>query len=357
MAIIVTKQGKNAIKIDPSRFEQENDLQEYIAQNPDSLPLYEIKEDIRLLILGREFPTNSGPIDAIGIDKDGEIYIVETKLYKNPDKRLVVAQVLDYGASLWRTEDSRSFVQQLDEVARSSFGSSLNEKLTEFFGLDSNQCDQVASNLEKNHRDGAFHFVVLMDKLHDRLRDLIVFLNQNSRFDIYAVEIEYYKFDQYEVVIPKLFGSEVKKEAGISNSSGKRRKWDEASFFEDAAQKLGKLDLESVKKLYEVAKKLGANIYWGSGFLKGSFNPIFEELCPRSPFSVYSNGVLALSFGWISGSEGAEKFRISFRNAIQEKLKFPMNPAKEYIYLDPEIWTPQVDGFIELLHEQLALYS
>ena len=103
MAIIVTKQGKNAIKIDPSRFEQEDDLQTYIAQNPDSLPLYEIKEDIRLLILGREFPTNSGPIDAIGIDKDGEIYIVETKLYKNPDKRLVVAQVRDYGASLWRS--------------------------------------------------------------------------------------------------------------------------------------------------------------------------------------------------------------------------------------------------------------
>jgi hypothetical protein len=50
----------------------------------------------------RAFPTNSGPIDALGINKDGEIYIIETKLYKNPDKRLVVAQVLDYGASLWQ---------------------------------------------------------------------------------------------------------------------------------------------------------------------------------------------------------------------------------------------------------------
>jgi RecB family endonuclease NucS len=51
--------------------------------------------------LAREFSTKSGPIDALGVDKDGELYLIETKFYKNPDKRTVVAQVLDYGASLW----------------------------------------------------------------------------------------------------------------------------------------------------------------------------------------------------------------------------------------------------------------
>jgi hypothetical protein len=103
MAIIISKNGKDAKRIDQSRFEKEAHLQKYIYDNPETIPLYDIKEDIKLLILAREFPTESGPIDAIGIDKDGEIYLVETKLYKNPDKRLVVAQVLDYGASLWRS--------------------------------------------------------------------------------------------------------------------------------------------------------------------------------------------------------------------------------------------------------------
>ena len=102
MAIIVSKSGKNAQKVERSRIEQEDYLQQYTLDNPEVIPLYDIKEDIRLLILAREFSTNSGPIDAIGIDKDGEIYIVETKLYKNPDKRTVVAQALDYGAALWR---------------------------------------------------------------------------------------------------------------------------------------------------------------------------------------------------------------------------------------------------------------
>ena len=60
MAIIISKNGKNAQKIDKSDFEKEDYLQKYIHDNPESLPLYEIKEDIKLLIVAREFPTNSG---------------------------------------------------------------------------------------------------------------------------------------------------------------------------------------------------------------------------------------------------------------------------------------------------------
>ena len=115
MAIIISKNGKNAKKIEKNTITQENYLQKYIYDNPDAIPLYDYKEDIRVLILAREFPTKSGPIDAIGIDRDGEIYVIETKLYKNPDKRQVVAQVLDYGASLWSThKDPLEFMNALE---------------------------------------------------------------------------------------------------------------------------------------------------------------------------------------------------------------------------------------------------
>src|SRR3989344_8145326 len=101
MSIIISQKGKPAIKIDKSSFEKEGYLQEYLYDNPELIPIYEIDEDIKLLIVAREFQTNSGPIDALALDKNGQLYIIETKLYKNPDKRLVVAQVLDYGAALW----------------------------------------------------------------------------------------------------------------------------------------------------------------------------------------------------------------------------------------------------------------
>ena len=114
MSLIISSNGGKAVKIEKSSFEKEDYLQQYIYENPESIPLYEIKEDIRLLILAREFPTNSGPIDAIGIDKYGELYIVETKLYANTDKRRVIAQSLDYGAALWKhSNDFNEFLKIL----------------------------------------------------------------------------------------------------------------------------------------------------------------------------------------------------------------------------------------------------
>ncbi|MBI5358213.1 hypothetical protein HZB69_01115 [Candidatus Amesbacteria bacterium] len=66
MAIIISKNGKGAVKLDKSSLVEDR-LQQYIYDNPESIPLYDLKEDIRLLMLTREFATSSGPIDALGI--------------------------------------------------------------------------------------------------------------------------------------------------------------------------------------------------------------------------------------------------------------------------------------------------
>jgi len=220
MAIIISKNGKNAIKVDKSNFELEDNLQQYIYDNPESIPLYDIKEDIKLLILAREFSTKSGPIDALGVDMDGEIYLIETKLYKNPDKRTVVAQVLDYGASLWSNyRDFGNFVEQIGIHTSKDFNKTVNQRVSEFFELSEDDTNSVLENARRNLSDGNFKFVVLMDHLREQLKDLIVFLNNNSEFTIYAVELEYYKHNDFEILIPKLYGSEVKKDLGKSTPS------------------------------------------------------------------------------------------------------------------------------------------
>jgi len=218
MAIIISKNGKDAVKVDKSNFELEDHLQQYIYDNPETIPLYDIKEDIRLLILAREFSTKSGPIDALGVDKDGEIYLIETKLYKNPDKRTVVAQVLDYGASLWSNyRDFNNFTEQINMHTNKDFKQSISQRLNDFFGVTDEKVKTLLDNIRRNLNDGNFKFVVLMDHLHDQLRDLIVFLNNNSEFTVYAVELEFYKHKDYEILIPKLYGAEVKKDLGKSS--------------------------------------------------------------------------------------------------------------------------------------------
>jgi len=350
MAIIISKNGKNAQKIDESAFTQEDYLQKYIYNNPESLPLYEIKEDIRLLIVSREFPTNSGPIDALGIDKDGEIYIIETKLYKNPDKRQVVAQVLDYGASLWRGyNDFNEFLRVIDNQISKKFNVSLNQKLKDFFGIMDDDVSTLVENIKMNLHDGNFRFVVLMDKLHSQLKDLIVFINQNSKFDIFGIELEYYKFQDYEIMIPKLFGSEVKKDL---TSTGSRKKWDEESFFKDAKDKLKESEVKSIKILYEFSK-VADKVSWGTGSTCGSFNPKFTKISIRSLYSVFSSGMLQINFGWLNDNESTEKYRDNFKKKL-EKLK-GFSIANDYrgkwVDVSVEKWAPRVDDFIKIVRD------
>ena len=356
MAIIISKKGKNAQKIEKSIFEQEDYLQKYICDNPESLPLYDIKEDIRLLILAREFPTNIGSIDALGTDKDGEIYIIETKLYKNPDKRLVVAQVLDYGASLWHGyNDFNEFVRVIDNEINKKFDISLNQKLKDFFGIVDEDVFTLMENVKRNLNDGNFKFVVLMDKLHAQLKDLIIFINQNSRFDIFGVEMEYYKYQDYEIMIPKLFGSEVKKEIGISTSVGTRKKWDEESFFEDAKNKLKESEVESIKILYEFSKGK-AQISWGTGATRGSFNPKFSKISIRSLYTVFSDGTLQINFGWLNDNETTEKYRDDFKKELEKfkNIVIPNDYKERWVAIPIEKWAPKVNDFVKIVEDLIG---
>lgn len=289
MPIIISNNGKGAVRVNESKFEKEGHLQEYIYENPEMLPLYEIKEDIRFLILAREFPTNSGPIDAIGIDKEGDIYIVETKLYKNPDKRIVIAQVLDYGASLWKSSiDFSDFTATLDKNIRKKFNLGLSEKLSSYFELSEEETDLLMESVRKNLNEGKFKFVVLMDRLEDRLKDLIIFVNENSKFDIYAVELDYYKHESWEIMIPKLFGNEVKKDINIKSSNS--RTWDENSFFEDANKYLSDLEKQAINNLY-VFFKNNFSVKFGSSPSRSSFLVQFsKDNAPLSLLEITAKG-------------------------------------------------------------------
>ncbi len=352
MAIIISKNGKNAKKIDKSAFEKEDYLQRYIQNNPESIPLYDIKEDIHLLILAREFSTDSGPIDALGVDKDGEIYLVETKLYKNPDKRLVVAQVLDYGAFLWHSYNNfDELARILDEKVNKKFGIGLNQKLKDFFKIDDEEILILIESFKKNLNEGNFKFVVLMDKLHNQLKDLIIFINENSRFDIFAVEMEYYKYDDYEIMIPKLFGAEVKKDIGVSSSSA-RRKWEEKSFFEDVVANLSEEEIDAVKKLYEFSKNNAEHISWGTGVARASFSVKFSRISEtKSLYTVKSDGKLSLNFGWLNANDIVIRYRDNFKNILEKEKLFSI--PKNYKTLSPgykiDVWYKKTDEFIKAI--------
>jgi TolB-like protein len=225
MPIIITRQGQKGGRVlDKSQFGEERNLQQYIHDNPEAIPIYDIQKSKKLFVAAREFRTESGGrIDALAVDQDGDVYIVETKLSANADKRQVVAQVLDYGASLWKEfknfANPDPFFARLDLSIQSSWKISFREKVQDFFQLSDEQADNMVESMRQNLEDGALKFVVLMDSMDERLKDLIAFVNEKSDFSIYGVELEYYKHEDSEIVIPKLYGAEVKRDKARTGST------------------------------------------------------------------------------------------------------------------------------------------
>jgi hypothetical protein len=80
----------------------EERLQGILQTHADILPINQFDPIFRpLCCIGREVPTNAGPIDLLFISSTGYITVVETKLWKSSDaRRKVVAQIIDYAKEL-----------------------------------------------------------------------------------------------------------------------------------------------------------------------------------------------------------------------------------------------------------------
>src|SRR5437016_5240435 len=96
MKIMLREQGKGKwLKVDEHDYEKEAELQQFLLKNPDLIPaelLGEDRKSIAVWISEVGLP-GSGTTDLIGIDEDGNIIVIETKLAANAEiKRKVVGQ-------------------------------------------------------------------------------------------------------------------------------------------------------------------------------------------------------------------------------------------------------------------------
>jgi len=236
-----------------------------------------------------------------------------------------------------------------------NFKMPVNEKLKEYFGFEDGEVETFWNNVRANLNDGSFKFVVLMDKLHKRLKDLIVFLNQNSQFDIYAVELEYYKHDQFEIMIPKLFGAEVKKDIAVSSGGASSRKtWTLEDFWEDAKNRLSIEELECIKKIYKFAEETADDITLGTGSSSGSFNPKYDDISNRSFYTVFSDGRVAINVGYLNDHKQAKQFYDVLNQHLDLKVLKNIDESR-LIHFYPRMQIKEVvencDKFIEAIKD------
>ena len=340
MTLIYSVGGKTT-RLEPSVFANEADLQAYLYRSPEAIPLEDLGEGTRLHILGREFPTPSGPIDALGTDQNGTTYIVETKLFKNPDKRLVLAQVLDYGAALWaQPPDFEDVLRNLEADATRRGVQKILPRLAQFLGSDEQAATDHLAILRENLIAGRFTVVILMDRLEARLRNLIQFMNQSSQFRILAVELDYYRHGDAEIVVPRIFGGE----RTPPNPPPIRGKWNEQTFFHDLAERVSSDRVAAIKSFFEFCQQR-ASIKWGSGTVSGSFSPLFLHGLSIAPISVFSDGSARLKMSWFGDSPDA----IPYRNRLLTELATTglLIDSKGDANWQPDIWLPQLESVMK----------
>lgn len=83
-------------------------LQQLLFSHPECLPLNDIDPSLGLLVpVCMELQTDAGFADILYVTPLGQLVLVETKLYRNPEaRRAVIAQILDYARAIssWEFE-------------------------------------------------------------------------------------------------------------------------------------------------------------------------------------------------------------------------------------------------------------
>lgn len=349
MGVLLIKAGE-AKKLDLKAVSDERQLQKYIVENPECLPTDEIEEGLRLVVVAREFASGSGPIDALGLDEDGAVYVIETKLYRNADKRRVVAQVLDYGAGLWSGYRGRAeFAASLEENARQQFGKSAREEIERAFALKPEEATRLLERAAENIKAGRLRFVVLMDHIDEDLKNLIAFVNENSEFTVYGVELEFYELEGGTLVVPRLYGAEPQKSAGGTPVTIR----DEA-FFSQAREMVSPEVQGAIRAVYEFSAAAADRVGWGRG-ATGSFSPRFYAVSPRSMFTVYADGRLYMNFPYLGFTEPGKAAREMLGSRLEGMgLPLPQDFRDRFVRLDPERWAPKHEQLLELFREAVA---
>jgi len=146
------------------------DLEPWLESNPEILG-----PDI--VIIGRQTMSKSGPIDLLGIDKSGNVVIVEIKRDKLP--REALTQAIDYAsdAAGWT-------IEKLGEICSKYSGKSLEETLTEAFP----DVDVETLTINDTQR-----IVLVGFSVESALERMIEWLSDNFSVNINALVLNYVK--------------------------------------------------------------------------------------------------------------------------------------------------------------------
>jgi hypothetical protein len=349
--------------------DEDRELQQLLESNFELLPGDQIDPDDprRWLLVKREMPVpdpstgkDRWSIDFFFVDQDGVPTFVECKRCSDTrSRREIVGQMLEYAANghhYW----TGGLLRGLAERTAQDHHTRLETILESLRPSDDLAIDDFFERVQENLREGQLRIVFFLEDSPFELRSVVDFLNkQMERSEVLLVEARQYLAEGRRVIVPTLFGysdqaRQVKRSVTVM-PSGARRRWDEDTFFADAAGRLTDAELAAVTSVYDAAVSLGCELSWGTGERKGSFNVKDPTVCQRSLLSVYSHGGLNLNFGWLDESDRARTIRDRFIQFAVERLGLPPADYRDkYPKLSIAEWRSRTQEVVSILRDLLV---
>ena len=348
---------------------ESRELQLILEKNPDLLPGDQIDPDDprRWLLVKREMPVPSPAtgmdhwsVDLFFVDQDAKPTFVECKRFLDTRaRREVVGQVLEYAANAahyWTKEQLRDYAEETAQLT----GQTVEEALRSL-GREDADVDEFFEQVQQNLREKQVRLIFFLEESPMELRSLVDFLNeQMERSDVLLVEAGQYAHGDGRLVVPILYGytpraRQVKRTVTVK-TNGARKKWDYASFFVDACEKVGEGGERALRKLHDACVEMGCEISWGTGVARGSFSAKEEAISQRSIITGWSDGTLTINVGWLGRSEKERTFRDQFREQLVSRLgiDIPVDCDRRFPKVPLEQWRGVLDELVGIMGSLIA---
>lgn len=230
--------GKHLFRVE-SRVNDSRDehwLQELLISHPELLPVESFDGPFSPAIpLGREVLTGSGPVDNLYVSPDGFLTIVETKLWKNPEKhRTVVAQVIDYA--------TRIAAWDYDQLCQAVLASSRKRGETERVSLEEKvqaalvdgdyriPIHEFQEGVASSLATGSFLLLIIGDRISPNIALLTKAIQSapGLNFRLGLVEMQLFQQSEGEswplIIVPEVVGRTVEVMRGVVQVRYKQEK-------------------------------------------------------------------------------------------------------------------------------------
>lgn len=196
----------------------EDTLQKLIFDHPQLLPVTTLEPNFTEIIpVCRELPTPAGPLDNLFVTPQGNLILVECKLWRNPEaRRKVIAQIMDYAKeiALWSYDD---LMHAINRANQTDHGNPLYELIKESPDVPQEQVfvDQVSRNLSL----GRHLLLIVGDGIQEGAERLTDFLQQNMglHFTLGLLEMGIYRLPDQKglIVVPSVITKTTIIERGV----------------------------------------------------------------------------------------------------------------------------------------------